>query len=97
VSPQLNVSTIENIFDGIAGVRGRLFITGDSRWYVPFYLDAGTGTSKFTWQAMTGIGYAMKWGDVSLTYRYLAFYGSGDQLVQTLRFNGPSLNVIFRF
>jgi hypothetical protein len=97
VSPQLNVSTIENIFDGIAGVRGRLFITGDSRWYAPFYLDAGTGTSKFTWQAMTGIGYAMKLGDVSLTYRYLAFYGSGDQLVQTLRFNGPSLNVIFRF
>ncbi|ALE59087.1 hypothetical protein P0D87_12695 [Paraburkholderia sp. RL17-368-BIF-A] len=97
VSPQLNVSATENIFGGIAGVRGRLVITGDSCRYAPLYLDAGTGTSKFTWQAMTGIGYAMKMCDVSLTYQYLAFYGSGDQLVQTLRFNGPSLNLTFRF
>jgi hypothetical protein len=39
----------------------------------------------------------MKWGDVSLTYRYLSFHGSGDQLVQTLRLNGPSLAATFRF
>lgn len=96
-NPQLSVSQVQNIFDGFAGLRGRVSITGDGRWYVPFYLDLGAGTSKFTWQAMTGLGYAMKWGDVSLTYRYLAFYGSGDQLVQTLRLSGPSLNVIFRF
>ncbi|MPW18161.1 hypothetical protein GCT13_14840 [Paraburkholderia sp. CNPSo 3157] len=94
---QLDVSQVQNIFDGFAGVRGRVSITGDGSWYMPFYLDLGAGTSKFTWQAMTGPGYAMKWGDVSLTYRYLAFYGSGDQLVQTLRFSGPSLNVNFRF
>ncbi len=94
---QLDISQVQNIYDGFAGVRGRVSITGDGRWYVPFYLDVGAGTSAFTWQAMTGIGYAMKWGDLSLTYRYLAFYGSGDQLVQTLRFSGPSVNVIFRF
>ncbi len=94
---QLDVSKVQNSFDGFAGVRGRVAITGDGRWYLPFYVDLGAGSSRFTWQAMTGLGYAMKWGDVSLTYRYLAFYGSGDQLVQTLRFSGPSLNVIFRF
>ncbi|MBN3760586.1 hypothetical protein [Burkholderia sp. Ac-20365] len=94
---QFDLSQVQNIFDGFAGVRGRLSITESGRWYVPFYLDVGAGTSKFTWQAMAGLGYAMKWGDVSLTYRYLAFYGSGDQLVQTLRFGGPSLNLIFRF
>ncbi|MEZ2354410.1 hypothetical protein [Caballeronia sp. RCC_10] len=97
VSPEVSVSQVQNIFDGFGGVRGRLLITSDEKWYVPFYLDAGAGSSKFTWQAMTGLGYAMKWVDLSLTYRYLAFYGSGDQLVQTLRFNGPSLNVTFRF
>lgn len=96
-TPEVNVSQVQNIFDGIGGVRGRVMITDDGRWYVPFYLDAGAGSSKFTWQAMTGVGYAMKWGDLSLTYRYLAFYGSGDQLVQTLRFNGPSFNVTLRF
>jgi hypothetical protein len=97
LSPEVNVSQVQNIIDGIGGVRGRVIITSDGRWYMPFYLDAGAGSSKFTWQAMSGVGYAMKWGDLSLTYRYLAFYGSGDQLVQTLRFNGPSLNVTLRF
>ncbi|WP_175107586.1 hypothetical protein [Pararobbsia alpina] len=42
--------------------------------------------------AMAGVGYAMKWGGVSLSYRFLAFYGSSDQLVQTLRLNGPALS-----
>jgi hypothetical protein len=65
--------------------------------YIPFYLDVGTETSKFTWQALTGLAYAAKQVDVGLLYQYLAFYGSGNQLVQTLRFSGPSLNVTFKF
>jgi hypothetical protein len=97
VNPDVHASQLQNIVDGFAGVRGRLLLSGDGRWFVPYYLDVGTGTSRFTWQAIGGVGYAAKWGDVSLTYRYLAFYGSGDQLVQTLRFNGPSANVTFRF
>jgi opacity protein-like surface antigen len=55
------------------------------------------GTSKFTWQALIGLAYAANQVDVGLLYRYLAFYGSGNQLVQTLRFSGPSLNVTFKF
>ncbi|SAL77798.1 hypothetical protein AWB74_05233 [Caballeronia arvi] len=97
LNPEIHASENQNIFDGFAGVRGRVSLTGDGSWYVPFYLDIGTGTSRFTWQASGGIGYGARWGEVSLTYRYLAFYGSGDQLVQTLRFNGPSVNVSFRF
>ena len=46
---------------------------------------------------MTGLGYAMKWGDVNSSYRYLAFHGSGDQLMQTVRLSGPSLGATFRF
>lgn len=97
VGSALHTSASQSIFDGFTGVRGRLSITEDGRWYVPYYLDVGAGSSKFTWQAMGGVGYAAKWGDLNLTYRYLAFYGSGDQLVQTLRFNGPSMSATFRF
>jgi hypothetical protein len=97
VAPEIHASAVQNIFDGFAGMRGRLLLTGDGRWFMPYYLDVGAGSSRFTWQASGGVGYAAKWGDVSANYRYLAFYGSGDQLVQTLRFNGPSVNVTFRF
>jgi hypothetical protein len=96
-SSNFHVGQMQNIFDGFAGVRGRATITRDGAWYVPFYLDVGTGTSKFTWQALTGVAYATKRLDFGLLYRYLAFYGSSDQLVQTLRFSGPSVNVIFKF
>lgn len=92
-----HVGQMQNLFNGFAGVRGRATITRDGAWYIPFYLDVGTGTSKFTWQALTGVAYATRRVDFGLLYRYLAFYGSGDQLVQTLRFNGPSVNVTFKF
>ena len=53
----VDVAQVQNILDGFAGVRGRAAITSDGRWYLPFYLDAGAGSSKFTWQALTGVGY----------------------------------------
>jgi hypothetical protein len=92
-----HTSQSQNILNGFAGVRGRIAMTQDGRWYAPFYLDAGAGTSKLTWQAMTGIGYVMKWADVNLVYRYLAFHGSSNQLMQTVRMSGPSLGATFRF
>ncbi|HEX4674384.1 MAG TPA: hypothetical protein VH209_03595 [Steroidobacteraceae bacterium] len=92
-----HIAQRQNIYDGFAGLRGRAAITRDGAWYIPFYLDVGAGSSKFTWQALTGLAYAAKRVDVSLLYRYLAFYGSGNQLVQTLRFSGPSVNVTFKF
>jgi hypothetical protein len=96
-SRNFHVGQMQNLFNGFAGVRGRATITRDGAWYIPFYLDVGTGTSKFTWQALTGVAYATRRVDFGLLYRYLAFYGSGDQLVQTLRFSGPSVNVTFKF
>ncbi|WP_087691660.1 hypothetical protein [Pandoraea sp. PE-S2R-1] len=96
-SPAVSASERQNVFDAFVGVRGRALLSRDGRWYVPFYIDVGTGTSRVTWQALSGIGYSAKRVDISLTYRYLVFYGSGDQLVQKLRFNGPSLNVTLRF
>jgi hypothetical protein len=92
-----DTSQTENSVNGFAGVRGRIAMTPDGRWYVPFHLDAGTGTSKVTWQAMTGIGYVMKWADLNLVYRYLAFHGSNDQLMQTVRMSGPGLGATVRF
>jgi hypothetical protein len=83
--------------NGFAGVRGRIAMTQDGRWYVPFYLDAGTGSSKATWQAMTGLGYVMKWADVRLAYRCLACHGSNDQLMQTVRMSGPRPGATVRF
>jgi hypothetical protein len=85
-----------DLWDGVVGVRGRIR-PADSAWFVPLYLDAGAGTSKFTWQGMTGVGYAFSWGDLLAVYRELDFEGDNSATLQHLGFSGPALGATFRF
>lgn len=84
-------------WDAIVGVRGRARPEPGSRWFVPYYLDVGTGASRLTWQATVGLGYAFDFGDVGLVWRYLDYTFNPSDAVQTLTFNGPALGVAFRF
>ena len=85
-----------DIVDGIIGVRGRVR-WGETPWYSPYYLDAGTGGSRLTWQSLIGIGYAFKWGDLLLAYRTLYYDQKDDQLLHDFRFSGPTLGATFHF
>lgn len=85
-----------DLWDAIIGVRGRARL-GEGGWFVPYYLDAGTGSSALTWQGMAGIGYKFNWGDVLLAYRHLYYDQKGDKLIQDMRFSGPALGATFRF
>ena len=86
-----------DVWDGVVGVKGNVRFGGGGKWFVPYYLDAGAGTSKFTWQAMAGAGYSFGWGDVLLVYRYLSFEQGAEREVQRLSFAGPALGATFRF
>jgi hypothetical protein len=86
----------DELWDGIVGVRGRLK-WGGSKWFTPYYLDVGTGASALTWQALTGIGYSFGWGDVILTYRYLAYDMKDEKLLQNTSFGGLALGASFHF
>jgi hypothetical protein len=82
------------IFDAIIGVKGRYRFA--ENWFVPYYLDIGTGDSEITWQALAGVGYAFDWGDVSLNYRYLSYQPEG-QFVDDLNLYGLAAGVTFHF
>ena len=84
------------IWDGIIGVRGRVR-WGETPWFTPYYLDVGAGSSNLTWQAMLGIAYGFKWGDVVLAHRTLFYDQNDDKLLQDFRFSGPTLGATFRF
>ena len=84
------------LVDAIVGVRGRVR-WGEGAWFTPYYLDAGAGSSKLTWQGLVGIGYGFKWGDLVLAQRTLFYDQGGDKLLQDFRFSGPSLGATFRF
>jgi hypothetical protein len=85
-----------DLWDAIVGIRGRVRL-GESRWFMPFHLDAGAGSSSRTWQGQLGIAYAFKWGDAVLAYRHLAYDQDDNKLLQDFRFSGPALGASFRF
>lgn len=60
-----------DLFDAIVGLRGKWWLGGAHHWYVPWYVDVGTGSSDLTWQALLGGGYAWRRSDVLLVWRQL--------------------------
>jgi hypothetical protein len=83
------------VWDGVVGVKGRANLSGD--WFLPFYLDVGTGDSDLTWQALAGAGYRFHWGDVSLAYRYLKWDLGSSSPIDDISFSGPQLTATLRF
>jgi len=83
------------LWDAIVGVRGKAKLQG--KWFVPWYLDAGAGDSKLTYQAMAGIGYAFEWGDLLLAYRHLSYEQKDSKPIQELQMSGVALGATFHF
>jgi hypothetical protein len=77
-------------------VRGRYGI-GDGRWAIPFYVDAGTGSSDLTWQASTDLAYRYNWGELIIVFRHLEYDEGSDKFLQNLAFSGPTVGARIRF
>ena len=83
------------MWDGVIGVKGGVNIT--PKWYLPYYLDVGTGQSDLTWQALGGIGYRFKWVDLVLAYRHIQWDFNSDSAFKDMSFSGPALGGVFKF
>jgi hypothetical protein len=89
------VEATKDVLDGVVGVRGKADLGGN--WEFRYYVDAGAGSSQFTWQALAGIGYQFGWGDVVVGYRHLAYEFRNDRPIADVRFSGPEFVVGFKF
>jgi hypothetical protein len=90
-----SVSGTANIWNGIGGFRGRVHL-GNTGLFIPYYFDAGAGSSTLTWQISSGVGYHSSWGDLSLTYRCLSFEQNSGAL-RHLVAKGPMIMANFSF
>ena len=90
-----SISQREDLWDGIVGVRGR--IRAGEKWFFPYYADIGAGSAKLTWQLMGGAGYTLGKFDLSLVYRYLAYEGNSDKLIQKFTLGGLALAALYHF
>ncbi|RLJ63493.1 hypothetical protein DFR35_2116 [Sulfurisoma sediminicola] len=85
-----------SVTDFVVGVRGQAKL-GDGRWFVPYYLDVGTGQSNSTYQGLIGLGYAFDWGEITAAYRVLDYNLPDSKFVSDLRFNGGMIGLGFRW
>jgi len=92
-----NKSVSASVWDGILGVKGRYAFGDESKWFVPFYLDVGTGQMRLTWQGAAGVGYAYHWGEVVALYRYLDWNAQSGKPLEKLDLGGPMIGVTFRW
>jgi len=83
-------------WDAIVGVRGRIAFGAQNAWFVPYYLDVGTGDSDLTWQGIAGIGYAFHWGEAVAAWRYL-YYDISGKAIKDMSLSGPISGVTFRW
>jgi opacity protein-like surface antigen len=89
-------SDSEDVWDGIAGIRGEANLAED--WYLLYYADLGTGDSDMTWQALAGVGYRLGQAmDVVAAYRYLEWKFEDDKVLDSLDISGPLVGMRFRF
>lgn len=84
-------------WDAVVGIKGRAMLGAERKWFIPYYLDIGTGQSKFTWQVNAGVGYQFDWGSVIATWRYLDYEFKSASRIQSVDFNGPTIGVAFRW
>lgn len=84
-------------WDAIIGVKGRVAFGSQREWFLPYYLDVGTGQSDLTWQAIGGIGYSWKWGEVIAAWRYIDYNFKSGSAIHDLNFNGPAIGVGFHW
>jgi hypothetical protein len=87
----------ETNWDAVVGIKGRAAFGNEHKWFAPYYLDVGTGDSDLTWQAMAGIGYAYRWGDVVGVWRYLDYNFASGSPYESVTFSGPAIGVTFHF
>jgi len=94
--PSKKLSESVSLWDGVIGVKGKAMLS--DKWYLPYHLDVGAGSSDLTWQALVGMGYRFNdWGSVILAYRYLKYDQGKNDLLQDVSFSGPALGISFHF
>jgi hypothetical protein len=84
-------------WDAIVGVKGRWRSRAESPWFVPYYLDVGTGESDYTWQTMAGVGYSWQWIETLAGWRYLDYELGEGRPLSSLSLNGPLVSVNFHW
>ena len=86
-----------NSGDAIIGLRGNWAFGPGGGWYIPYYIDVGTGSSKWTTSANLGVGYLYDWGNIAFVWRDLRYKQDNDEFLRKFDLDGPSFSIGWQF
>ncbi len=89
------VTESDDVIDAVIGLRGMTEL--NDKWYMNYLVDAGTGQSDYTWQALAGFNYRFKRVDAAFGYRYLKYKFDDKTLFDDMDVSGPYAGVRFHF
>lgn len=92
-TPGLEFSGSEDIWDAVVGLKGGIRLS--KSFYVPYYVDIGAGQSDFTWQAIVGVGWKPRWGEITVGYRHIDWEFESGGAIADISFSGPG--ILFRY
>lgn len=82
-------------WDAIIGVDGQVGLSDP--WFIPDYLDVGTGETALTSASSAGVGDAFDGSDLTLTDRDLYYDQGNGKTLERLTFHGVAASVNFTF
>jgi hypothetical protein len=88
-----SVGASKEVWDAVAGVKGRVTFGADGQWFAHYYADVGGGDSKLTWQAFLGAGRRFGRYEVTAGWRRLDYDFDSKSRIRDLTFEGPVLGV----
>jgi hypothetical protein len=94
-TPGLDFTGGVDVWDAVVGLRGGINLS--KSFYIPYYADIGTGQSDLTWQALLGIGYKPRWGEITLAYRHVDWDFESGSTISDIDFSGPGLLFKYNF
>lgn len=96
---QTSDSSSFDVWNGIVGVRGEIYISG--KWFIPYFFDVGTGDCDYIWQAYAAVGYRLSNIDLAIGYRHSHWEfdddGDGGDLLDELSISGPMVGIKWHF
>ena len=89
-------SVSAELWNIVAGLRGKYDLSENRKWSVLYYVDLGAGDTKFTWQSITGFSYNTKRIDYKLAYRHIGYNMKEDRVFDNLFFSGTSFGLTIK-
>jgi hypothetical protein len=94
---QGSVGETVEIWDAVAGAKGRVNFGPKREWFVLSYGDVGTGDSKSTWQVFVGGGRRIGPVDAIIGWRKLSYRPASSSRLEHLSYSGPMVGASVSF